>query len=65
VYADWYDAAEAVNRKPEAATGRSLNRMGGAPRTAAAAGGSGGEGLGDDFIVDDEQDAEGEYADDE
>lgn len=56
VYADWVDACDAVAK--EAAAGaageRSVNRTGALPRTAE-----------EDFIVADEVDAEGDYADDE
>ncbi|KAF2474361.1 Elf1-domain-containing protein [Lindgomyces ingoldianus] len=64
VYADWIDACDAVAKEASGgATGKSLNRAGALPRRNAAA--EEGEGQGDDFIVDDELDAEGEYADDE
>jgi hypothetical protein len=65
VYADWIDACDAV-AKETAAQKRSSR-----PRPSAAAGGGGGgradedEGLNDGFVVDDELDAEGEFADDE
>jgi transcription elongation factor Elf1 len=63
VYADWQDACEAVSTKP--ASGRPTISGGAPPRPAVAAGRGGGGGLGDDFIEDDEQDAEGEFADDD
>ncbi|KAF2184685.1 Elf1-domain-containing protein [Zopfia rhizophila CBS 207.26] len=64
VYADWIDACDAVAKEAAGgATEKSSYRPGAASRPAAAAAGD--ESLGDDFIVDDEQDAEGEYADDE
>jgi transcription elongation factor Elf1 len=64
VYADWIDACDAVAKEQAAA------KLASRPRPAVSAGGGsgggrGGEGLGDDFIVDDELDAEGEFADDE
>ncbi|KAF2106801.1 transcription elongation factor Elf1 like-domain-containing protein [Lophiotrema nucula] len=62
VYADWIDACDAVAKTE--ATEKSASRVGALPRPTAAAAG-GGEGLGDDFIVEDELDAEGEYADDD
>ncbi|ORX91187.1 transcription elongation factor Elf1 like-domain-containing protein [Clohesyomyces aquaticus] len=62
VYADWIDACDAVAK--EAGGGntadRSMSRTGASARPAATAGG-GGDALGDDFIVDDELDAEGDY----
>ncbi|KAF2659004.1 Elf1-domain-containing protein [Lophiostoma macrostomum CBS 122681] len=65
VYADWIDACDAVAKEASGggATGRSSHRSGGMPKAPAVDDGAGG--LGDDFIVDDEQDAEGEYADDD
>lgn len=57
-----------MNAPGQGATEKSFNRTAGPPRSAAAVGGGGGgrdEGLGDDFIVDDEADAEGEYADED
>lgn len=64
MYADWIDACDEVAKQTAAASYSSR------PRPSAAAGGRGGgrdeeEGLGDDFVVDDELDAEGEFADDE
>ena len=64
VYADWHDACDAVAK--ESNTGRPVGRSaqrGGAARAPAIAEADGEEGLGDDFIVNDEQDAEGEYDD--
>lgn len=56
VYADWVDACDAVAK--EAAAGaaieRSVNRTGALPKSAE-----------EDFIVQDDLDAEGEYADEE
>ncbi|KAF1998865.1 Elf1-domain-containing protein [Amniculicola lignicola CBS 123094] len=63
VYADWVDACDAVAKDSEP----TVNPMArGGPTKAVAAGGSDDEGgLGDDFIVDDEVDAEGDFADDD
>jgi transcription elongation factor Elf1 len=67
VYADWVDACEEVNRptgndssKFTSASQRDLDSQ---SRNAAASGASGYGG--DDFIVEDDLDAEGEYADDD
>ena len=59
VYADWMDACDAVAKDASrgAATERSANRTGGMPKAAAD--------VDEGFIVDDERDAEGEYADDD
>lgn len=56
VYADWVDACDAVAKEAGggAATERSVNRTGALPKPA-----------GDDFIVEDDMDAEGDFADDE
>ena len=62
MYADWHDACDAVAK--ESNTGKPAGRsMGRAARVPAVAEADGEEGLGDDFIVNDEQDAEGEYDD--
>ncbi|KAF2012876.1 Elf1-domain-containing protein [Aaosphaeria arxii CBS 175.79] len=61
VYADWHDACDAVSKKPDEGAGRSINRTAGPPRPAAAAGGDDM----DDFIENDEPDAEGEFDDDD
>lgn len=52
VYADWVDACDAVAKEAAsgAVTERSVNRSGALPRTAE-----------EDFIVQDDLDAEGEY----
>ncbi|KAF2731219.1 Elf1-domain-containing protein [Polyplosphaeria fusca] len=65
VYADWIDACDEVAKQSTrgAATEKSANRIGSLPKSAAVGGDEGG--LGDDFIVDDEQDADGEFADDD
>lgn len=69
VYADWHDACDAVaketnNDRPIGGGGRmAMQRGGGAARAPAIAEADGEDGLGDDFIVNDEQDAEGEYDD--
>ncbi|KAH7087813.1 transcription elongation factor Elf1 like-domain-containing protein [Paraphoma chrysanthemicola] len=58
VYADWIDACDAVAKEAaagKAATGRSSNRMGGMPSTRTEDD--------DNFIEQDDADAEGEYAD--
>ncbi|KAF2261056.1 Elf1-domain-containing protein [Lojkania enalia] len=68
VYADWIDACDAVAKEAAAgaATSRSVNRSGALARPTPIGGGGGdGEGLNDGFIVEDDLDAEGEYADDE
>jgi transcription elongation factor Elf1 len=64
VYADWIDACDAVAK--EAGPTQSGGRTGAPPRQAVTAGGGsdGGEGM-DDFIENDELDAEGEFADDD
>lgn len=56
VYADWVDACDAVAKDAAggAATERSVNRTGTLPKSAE-----------DDFVVQDDVDAEGEYADDD
>ncbi len=65
MYADWIDACDEVAKQTAAANYSSR------PRPSAAVGGASGgradedEGLGDGFVVDDELDAEGEFADDE
>lgn len=63
VYADWHDACDAVakEKNPGGGISRSANR--GQVRAAAIADADGEDGMGDDFIVNDEQDAEGEYDD--
>ncbi|KAF2715276.1 Elf1-domain-containing protein [Pleomassaria siparia CBS 279.74] len=63
VYADWIDACDAVAKDEALATGseRPTHRGGAAVRPAAAGGGGGaGSGM-DDFIENDDLDAEGEY----
>jgi len=60
VYADWIDACEEVAETEAKTTTRRPSNVG--ARAPAAAGDTGGAD-GDDFIVDDELDVEGEYAD--
>ncbi|KAF2742237.1 Elf1-domain-containing protein [Sporormia fimetaria CBS 119925] len=64
VYADWIDACDAVAKEQEQAT--AARRPSGKPRAPPSASQAAhDDGLGDDFIVDDELDAEGEFADDD
>lgn len=64
VYADWIDACDAVAK--ESGQGPRDIYRGGSPTSRVTAGAArGGNAGGDDFVVDDELDAEGEFADDE
>jgi len=66
VYADWIDACDAVAKDSAEASGPKDTYRGSGPASRTAVGGvGGGNSGGDDFIVEDDLDAEGEYADDE
>lgn len=66
VYADWIDACDAVAKDSAEASGPRDTYRGSGPASRTAVGGAGGGNSGgDDFIVEDDLDAEGEYADDE